>query len=237
MKRKVRIGVGALVAALSLAGCSRNADRIEAVNLLISGPSPSLDAASVNKIAQEQNGIVEGIWKIAGYAQPPSNPNWEEFGRAAFDLADRQCHLYLSNLRLLEIARRQTVKEINLVGAATAAILGIAKSASASIAITATAFGLLESTIDNYAGSLIYELPASTIINLVEQTKDSYEEKIKPANWVDRTSTFRTVRGYMELCTPVMIEGFVKSAVDKTKVKANQGANASGGRIRVQITE
>ena len=121
-----------------------------------------------------------------------------------------------------------------MVGSATAGILGIVGAASSAIAITAVAFGLATATIDNVTGGLLYELKPSAVRDLVERTRFAYEENLKPDNWQDRPSSFRTIRGYVALCLPAVIEANATSAIRAARPQANRtGGELRGGVPRI----
>jgi type IV secretory pathway protease TraF len=119
----------------------------------------------------------------------------------------------MSALRRLDIARREATQQINLVGAATVGILGIAQVAATAIAITGVAFGLTQATVDNLTSGLLYDLPPSTIYGLVNRMKLAYASNLTEAAWQNRASSLRTIRGYIELCLPVVIQTNATNAV------------------------
>lgn len=197
--------VSFLVAILLLvSGCAAQRGDIE---LLSRGPQQQFDAAAITNYANNQELVYTQIRRLAGLAREPADAgDWRVFVIAGFDFADAQCEEYMGALRRLDVARRRTVQQTNLIGSATAGILGIAGAASAAIAITAIAFGLTAASIDNVSSGLLYELPPSTVRDLVMRTRGAYEEGLTPADWQDRPTSFRTIRGYVELCLPTVIE-------------------------------
>ena len=229
--RLVRCGI-ALVLTGSLAACNAQQDAA----LLLNGPPSSFGAQQVTDYVTAQQQVVAAISRHAGFdgAEPPPG-QWGPFVRAAFDLADEQCETYMSALRRLDIARRRATRQTNLVGTATAAILGLTNTASAAIAITATAFGLAQASIDNYAGGLLYELPPGSVRQMIETTRGAYEASLTPANWTDRTTAFRTIRGYVALCLPTVIDSQVASAIERAPASATTGSPGSGSRVRITV--
>jgi hypothetical protein len=227
----LRFGLAFLLAG-SLAACNARQD----ANLLLNGPPSSFGSKQVSEYVEAQREVVKAITRHAGFGgdYPPDN-QWGPFVRAAFDLADQQCEDYMSALRRLDIARRRAMRQTNLVGTATAAILGLTNTASAAIAITATAFGFAEASIDNLAGGLLYELPPGSVRQMVETTRATYEAQLKPANWTDRATAFRTIRGYVELCLPSVIDSQVASAIERAPASATTGSPDSGSRVRITV--
>ncbi len=198
------------------------------VDLLVQGPSQQFDPAALGKYATDQNAVLKAISQNAGFgASEPNGPDqWKAFVVAGFEYADSQCEDYMEALRRLEIARKRSTQQLGLFGGATAGILGIAGAAGAAIAITAVAFGLATATIDNVANSLLYELKPAEVRDLVRRTRIAYEQELKADNWADRPSSFRTIRGYVALCLPTVIEANVTAAI---RVARPQGTTTTSG--------
>jgi peptidoglycan hydrolase-like protein with peptidoglycan-binding domain len=212
---------------LILSGCSARDD----VDLLLRGPTPQFDPAAIQKASHDQGELLKAISWNAGLEgrSPITTEQWRSFVVAGFDFADGQCEEYLSALRRLDIARRRAVQQTNLVGSAVAGILGIVSAAAGAIAITAIAFGLTAATIENVAGSLLFELPPSAVRTLVVRSRAAYEENLVADNWRDRPAAFRTIRGYVELCLPAVIEANAASAIRAAQPEASSGGGALRG--------
>ena len=175
----------------------RNAD----LNLLLNGPVSNFDGPGIEIYVDNRERILSAISRDAGFGgRSPVNPSeWNQFVIAAFGYADAQCEDYMSALRRLDIVRREATQQINLVGAATVGILGIAQVAATAIAMTGVAFGLTQATVDNLTSGLLYDLPPSTIYGLVNRMKLAYASNLPEAEKVERSSSLRTIRGYIEL--------------------------------------
>ena len=211
---------------LILSGCAALRGDLE---LLASGPAQQFDAASITTFANNQELVLAQVQRLAGLTAPPKDQGeWRTFVTAGFDFADSQCEAYMAAVRRLDIARRRTVQQTSLAGGATAGIVGAASSA---IAITAIAFGLAAASIDNVTGGLLYELPPSTIRELVMRTREAYEGCLKPADWQDRPSSFRTIRGYVELCLPAVIEAHAAAAIRAAEPTPFKRSLDSGGGL------
>ncbi len=216
-----------------LCGCAMPREDLD---LLARGPSQQFDSAAIKTFANEQAKVLVQISYNAGFegAKPQNPDQWRTFVVAGFDFADSQCEAYMGALRRLEIARSRTIQQATMVGSATAGILEIVGAASSAIAITAVAFGLATATIDNVTGGLLYELKPSAVRDLVERTRFAYEENLKPDNWQDRPSSFRTIRGYVALCLPAVIEANATSAIRAARPQANRtGGELRGGVPRI----
>lgn len=212
--RAARLGLRIAASCLVLLSASACGPYGAEALLLARGPGHSFAPSQINTYANDQDRVLESIRRIAGLEQDPVSPDdWRRFVVAGFEYADARCEDYMSALRQLDVVRRQATTQTTLIGTATAGILGIAQATSAAIAITGIAFGLAGATIDNVAGGLLYELPPSTVRGLIERLRQTYEDALTSADWQDRPSAFRTIRGYVELCLPAVIEAHVASAV------------------------
>lgn len=207
-----------LTVVASLVGCSLQPEDVATAR---SGPPLVITPEDATAYALRQQAVLSQISASAGLVSEPTSPaEWRRFAIAAFGLADEQCDAYMAAIRRVNIARRQTIQEINLAGTATAAILGIARATSEAVAVTATAFGLAQATADNVASGLLYELPPSAVSDLVHRLRAAYDSAVSQsgaAAWSDRPTTFRIIRGYIELCLPAVIEARIADSVTAAK--------------------
>jgi hypothetical protein len=198
----------------TLAGCAfQPSDTI----IARTGPPAVLTADATAVYAQRQQAVLANIRSAAGLTSDPTKPSeWRQFGIAAFNLADEQCEDYMAAIRRVNIARRQITQELNLLGTATVATMGITQVAREAVAITATAFGLAQATTDNIASGVLYDLPPDTVSDLVRRLRAHYDATISEHGdiaWADRPTAFRTIRGYIELCLPVVIESRIAASI------------------------
>jgi hypothetical protein len=192
---------------------------------LLNGPGPNLDGTAIGSYVDNREKILFQISRDAGFGgQSPASPaEWNQFVISAFGYADAQCEDYLSALRRLDIARRETTQQINLLGTATLGIMGIVHAAATAIAITGVAFGLGQATVDNLTRGLLYDLPPSTVYDLVKRMKLAYASNLTTAAWQNRASSFRTISGYIELCLPLVIQANATNAVSVAQPVINPG--------------
>lgn len=197
-----------------LSGCALQTQDFKAAR---DGPPATIEEDAAKSFAERRRSVLAHIVDASGLKQEPQTPaEWRRFGVSAFGLAHEQCNTYMAALRDVYIARQQATQEINRVGTATAAVLGIARAAGQAVSLTATAFGLAESTVDNLAGGLLYELPPRSVSDLVRRLRRAYEDEISirgDSAWLDRPTAFRTIQGYVELCSPIVIEARVADAI------------------------
>jgi hypothetical protein len=210
---RVRIGYSFLLTMI-LVGCVFRSQDIQTAR---SGPPEVLTAEDSATYAERQAAVLRNIQSAAGLpSEPTTSYQWKRFGASAFTLADEECDNYMAAIRRVNIARRQATQELNLVGTATTAALGIAQVAREAVALTATSFGVAQASIDNLASGVLYDLPPSAVNDLVRRVRSEYESTISrngEAPWADRPTTFRTIRGYVELCLPVVIEGQIAASI------------------------
>ena len=127
----------------------------------VQGLEPALDAGQTSASTTNQEAVLLSLAHRANL-RPANNDlaniqreEWPAIAEAGFNLVDEQCEKYIDALFWWNRYKRATVTELSLVGAATAAILGIADASAAAIAITAAAFGLTTATVENIGNSVL----------------------------------------------------------------------------------
>jgi hypothetical protein len=195
-----------------LSGCTGYAPNFA---LLASGPSPVLDAGVQQAAAANQQLVITQVSIMAGLkGNEPTNPaEWRSFVVAAMTRGRVECNAYVTEIMKLEEHRRTVNAQLGLFGAATAGIMGLAGAASQAISITAIAFGLAQGTVDNVTTGLLYSLGAEPITALITNIRGAYVQGLNPSSWQDRASSFATIYGYLELCTPLVLREKIKTAV------------------------
>lgn len=205
-----------------LVGACQEADR----QVLTSGPAATIDSQNVRLYATRQTEVVAAVSEMAGFngAQPSSPDQWRAFVLAGITYVDGECNKYLSALDRFYRAKDVTNQQLALTGAATLGILGLVGAAAQAVAIVGIAFGLASATVDNVSKGLIYQLPASTVIQLVRDLQQGYKGALAPG-YPDRASAFLAIQGYIDICLPVTIETQVANAVKiaKPEVQKSDG--------------
>jgi hypothetical protein len=227
------VRVGIVGPALALSACGGYTPNYD---LLAKGPSPEFNGTALAQARINQQAVLREISLMAGLPEtgPVYPEQWAQFGTAALGRARLECNAYLTEIMKVEEHRRTINQQLGLAGAATAGILGIAGAASQAIAITAIAFGLVQGTVDNITVGLLYSLGAEPIQALVEKLRGAYREQLTDASWKDRATTFNTIYGYLELCTPVVLREKIKTAVVSVQVDATK-VDRRGDPPRVSI--
>jgi hypothetical protein len=205
-------------------------------DLLAKGPSAEFSGAALKAAAQNQKEVVEQLSIMAGLKgrEPEGPTEWKLFGIAALGRARLECNAYITEIMKVEEHRRTINQQLGLTGAATAGILGVSGVASAAIAITAIAFGLAQGTVDNVTTGLLYSLGAEPVQALIANLRGAYTDKLTDASWHDRPTTFNTIYGYLELCTPVVLREKIKIAVATAQAQASD-VDKQGGPPRVSL--
>jgi len=203
-------------------------------DLLSRGPSPEFSVTTLEAAAKNQQAVIYHLSVMAGLGgvEPVGPGQWKLFGIAALGRARLECNAYITEIMKVEEQRRTTNQQLALTGAATAGILGLAGAASIAIAITAIAFGLVQGTVDNVSAGLLYSLGAEPVQALIANLRGAYTDKLTDASWQDRPTTFNTIYGYLELCTPAVLREKIKSAVANVQPGATD-VDRMGGPPRV----
>lgn len=228
------VRAGIIAPLLALSACSGYRPDYD---LLAKGPSPQFDGAALTSAANNQKLVVTNLSIMAGIDPvqgPVGSAQWKQFGIAALGRARLECNAYISEIMKVEEHRRTINQQLALTGAATAGILGIAGVASAAIAITAVAFGLVQGTVDNVTTGLLYSLGAEPVQAMITNLRAAYTSQLTDDSWKDRATTFNTIYGYLELCTPVVLREKIKVAVATVPAQATKGDN-QGGTPRVSL--
>lgn len=222
---------GLLGLVVALAGCGS----LDALRAADRGPGAELDVERLRRDATAEDHRVSLIAVRAGLSQPPEQwgrPEWRRFGQAAFTVAQRECDEYLDALRRAEILRRATARQLNILATSSAAFLGIGQVAAATVAATATAFGLVTATADNLIGSLVYALPANAVRGLVESSRARFEAALGDDDWNDRSQAFRNIAQYVSYCLPVVIEANAAATVGAPSIEVTRRAGGAPPQLQ-----
>lgn len=205
-----------------LLGLSACGGYVPNYDLLAKGPSAEFSATSLQTAAQNQESIVTQLSIMAGLkgAEPVGSTQWAQFGAAAMGRARLECNAYITEIMKVEEHRRTINQQLSLAAAGTAGILGVTGAAGPAIAITAIAFGLAQGTVDNVTTGLLYSLGAEPVQALVERLRAAYADKLTTDSWKDRPTTFNTIYGYLELCTPIVLREKIKTAISTVQANA-----------------
>ncbi|MCP4718633.1 MAG: hypothetical protein GY860_04170 [Desulfobacteraceae bacterium] len=202
--------------------------------LVPSEPGTKFDSKELTEYVENQNEVYEQLKSLAGFenTDPSSAEDWQRFIRAGISYADDKCEVYMGSIFDLNRARNATTNQITLLGAATAGVLAAAEVAAKEVAITAIAFGLAGSSVDNLTNSFLYDLEPSGVRSLVEGLQTLYVSEMN-AEVNDRTVAFDYIRGYACICVPASIEAEINNAVKTAKADAASGSSTSAPKVSV----
>lgn len=219
-----RILVGGLLALVPVACSDAGGD----AQMLVRGPGYDFKASAIGAYADNQEAVVLAVSRISGLDASNgtagwTGSEWKTFVTGGIQYADRQCEAYMNALFWFHRAKSRTTSQIDMIGAATAGLLGIVQATARAISITAVAFGLTSASVENIGSGLLYELDPSAVRDLVRKLQRRYEEGIPPMGYNDRAGAFRAIQGYVSICLPASIETEVANAVKASKAEGVDG--------------
>ena len=197
-------------------------------------PGAKFDSKELTKYVTNQNEVYKQLKLLAGFkdTDPSSPEEWKQFIRAGISYADEKCEVYIGSIFDLNRARNATTNQISLLGAATAGVLAATEAAAKEVTITAIAFGLAGSSVDNLTNSFLYDLEPSGVRSLVEGLQTLYVNQMN-AEVNDRTVAFDYIRGYACICVPANIEAEINNAVKTAKADVKPGNSESAPKVSV----
>ena len=221
--RHVRASTVALVLlVMLLSGCAGPN------SLVRTGPGINFNPEEVERFSAEQDRILKQLYMLAGLSSAPrATGDWDKVIKAGMDYADQKCEAYMHELFRLNRDKNTAIAQLGLIGTATAGILAAVKATAKDIAVTAIAFGLASSTVDNLSSNLLYELEPSSVRSLVKALQQGFRLGL-PTGYDTRPAAVTVIRRYAVLCIPSNIEAEVNLAIKKS-VPETKAGNASTG--------
>lgn len=212
-----------LGAMVGLAGCAGMTPQLV---------SPTLDGEAVARSVGEHQKLITALQsdaEVLGY----ESADWYEVSLAGFNYVDDQCAVYFDSLFAFNRRASATKSALSAFGQTTSAILEITGAASTTMAIIAQAFGLASAMTDVVAGTFLYELPPANTKKFVEKVMTAYKKKASDERGTinSRSSAYSAVRGYLNLCLPVTIEGQLIEHISDAVAEAKD--DGSGTNIEV----
>lgn len=142
---------------------------------------------------------------------------WNRVSLAGMDYADLTCEKYMHTLFRLHRDKQTLMTEGSLLGTAAAGVMAATKSAAKDVALVAIAFGLANSTIDNFTSNVLYSLEPSSVRTIVRTLHTEYRRAAARQLPMNRTETVTVIRNYAALCVPANIEAEVNLAVKNAR--------------------
>lgn len=210
--------IGAICLASLLGGCTVN----PATRYV--GPSPIIDAASVEQSSSRINRIMNAL------AQDAGGGTYYTITEAGFNYVDDRCMEYFSELFFLN-RRREAVKGgFNAFNQTTSAILAAADASTLSMAVVAQAFGLASSLTDIVSGTFLYQLPPATTLTFVRKQQGAYRDAVaaRASEIRSQAAAYRLIQDYLALCLPPVIEAkLVEHVADASATPVHGGSIAN----------
>lgn len=211
--------------ALVLAACSSLTPRVV---------SPTLDAKAVSDTVRSHGELMAALQADAdqlGYA----GSDWYEVSLAGFNYVDDQCTVYFDSLFAFNRSVSAVKSGLSAFNQTAAAIMQITGTAEVTMAVIAQAFGLAGSMTDVVAGTFLYELPPANTRRLVEKTMAAYKNAVSEHRSTinSKASAYSAVRGYLNLCLPVTIEGLLIDRISDTKARSS--VDSTGTNIEIDV--
>lgn len=212
----LRIGRGlALATTIALGGCAA----VEGVQ----GPPTAMEQFKRDPIAAAniQTRYIEGLRIRADLPQvPPVLPapasDWAQILQAGIDQIDEECNNYLDQLYKFNAQQRAARQGLTAATATTGVILGLTGAAATTFGITAAALGLAASLFDAGTNSVLFSIEPSAVRNVVKTGQQRYIKVLAADLPTNRPRTINALRGYLQWCTPSVIEANVNSAANGT---------------------
>ncbi|MTD94557.1 hypothetical protein GIW81_09460 [Hyphomicrobium sp. xq] len=150
---------------------------------------------------------------------------WRSAVLASLNDIDDRCEAYLSTLDKAKRNRASFLAELRSATSTAGIILSTTGVGPTAIGIIEAAFGLAESSLDNYYSRLILEVEEGTVQNLVLKRQTAYRTLLQDQYMIyirSKPAAFYAVRGYLRICLPSTIEARINSTLDSI-VYLNEG--------------
>lgn len=212
MKLKLRNLVGLTLAGAVLAGCA-NSDELSARFNGRWGPDPTIRAASIETVAQNQILVLGYLARNTSAAVGPdgrilaSPADWYEIAQWGFNVGRQDCEIYLDNLFRMS---REKGRNDNILAAATtaaAAVITGTTTAQKPLSILAAAFGLSIAINDAFFQSFLFTQAPGLVAKKVSDLQEAYRNSIEPSQITTASAAYNAIQGYYHICLPHAIEG------------------------------
>lgn len=196
--------------------------------------SPKLDGRAVATSVSEHKILIEALRAdadVLGYG----GSDWYEVALAGFNYVDDECAVYFDSLFAFNRRTAAIKSGLNAFDQTTSAILQITGTASVTMGVIAQAFGLAGSMTDVVAGTFLYELPPANTQKFVQKTMAAYKQAAddKRGSINSPASAYSAVRGYLNMCLPVTIEGQLIEHISDSVAEPKAGR--TGTNIEVSV--
>lgn len=218
--------IGILIGGLS--ACGQGPNGLRPVN-------PTLDAEAVVQTTSDRQRIMAALQRDADFGRVAGSASWYEITLSGFNFVDDQCSAYFDSLFRLERDRRATVSGLGAFGQTANAILAASGESELTLTVVAQVFGLGRSITEIVADSFLFQLPPATTRDFVSTTQAAYRSGIaSEASSINNPSiAYSYIRGYLDLCLPVTIEGMLVDTISSTQATPGE---AAGGQVGIELS-
>lgn len=188
------------------------------------GPNPEMPYAKrvephLSNQARIMNAFLDSA--VKGGAPTPGKGIWYYAAVEGFNFVDAECDQYMGELYALDHARDRFKSAVDSTGLLVNAIMATDPSSKVAMAIVTQAFGLTSKYVDTFANSYLYSGHSSTVHHVVEAMQAEYRRNVIPSNITTSPEAYHSIRGYLELCLPPIIEAKIDSALQASKATAS----------------
>ena len=209
----LKTGIAACCAIL-LTSCGMIRDQADPGTVSVRGTQPTLEQLNTPGNTRAQDAFIADLIHKAGISQPlrTRDDDWSLVAEAGIYEIGRQCDQYLDALFRFNREQRAARQGLTAIGAATAAIMGLAGTAAIPIAITAAAFGLSASLFDAGVNSVLFTIEPSALRNIALQGRKNYLDALDLSKINSRPRMMIYLQGYLTQCSPAAIEANINNA-------------------------
>lgn len=197
--------------------CSTVSDKMSAYR----DNTPDLDDQDIAEFVTKQNAALDQFVKLAGVdPSADSEQNWRPVVEAGIHYVDVRCDRFMDALFWFNRVREASSRQVQYMGAATAAALALLNASKELIGLSPLGFTLADQTINNVGKGLLYDLNPSTVRSLVEKQQTTYVDATKEVIYQSKPVALRTIQNYAALCLPASIETEVNRSIENAEYKA-----------------
>lgn len=194
---------------------------------LNAGSDAGISPQDIAAYASNQEEVYQALLKLAALPdQPATTDEWHQFIMAGVQYSDQKCENYLDAIQWANHGRHRDSNLVGQSGTFTNNVMGIAKASARELALTAAAFGYVQSTFDAMNSERLSGLEVSSIRKLVRDMQQQYLDNLDTNQYTHRVGAFNALQGYIRLCLPGTIEAEANNAVRGAKPVSKAGGNA-----------
>jgi hypothetical protein len=179
------------------------------------GPNPSIPAAAVDTVAQNQYLVLSYLARATGRGLvtqdggllPGTNADWYDVAQWGFNIGRQDCEIYLDNLFRMNRERGRNDALLTAVSTAAALIVTATTKSQKPLSILAAAFGLSIQANDAIYDSYLFSQAPGLVSKKVSDLQEEFRSKITTAEVYNPSSAYNAIQTYYHICLPHAIEG------------------------------